>query len=539
MRFRSWIEAGLRGVGQIVFCGHPVAGLLVLAAVVALAPWSAAGMVAGVAFGTVVGRIAGGGDTPEWRLGLAGFNPGIVGLIWGGPLARGDATATLLPLALLGCVVLEPIARRALGRLGLPALGAAALLIGWASHWTFRAFLDSLWFHPGALPLGEGSLPLAAGLLAVAIATASFNGLLSTALAASLAAILSAEWYELDGLGPVGLWAFAVAPAALGAFVMVPRETGDALRGAAVASFVAAGTWIAWVSTPLATVLPPLLAPCLIGIWCALALDVRRGSPLVLDPLLWRLAAMLKATSPGRPAVVLTGAGVSTASGIPDYISGAWLNPAVPTSDYAFGAFASSRRCRRNYWTACHRFREAANAARPNAAHAALAALQRAGWISTVITQNVDGLHQAAGSTRVVEIHGNINTVRCLNCDWRGPWPADGAWDGDDVLCPACGALAKPAVIAMGEDLPADAMREAEAAVDNCGLLLVVGSQMAISSALGLLAAARRRGAQVAFITIGPLVSPVLGGELLLERRAELALRALASLAGTARPRPV
>lgn len=212
------------------------------------------------------------------------------------------------------------------------------------------------------------------------------------------------------------------------------------------------------------------------------------------------------------------------------------LDPATPVQTYAFGAFLSSEAARRAYWAACARFRDIARAARPNAAHAALATLQRAGYVSAIVTQNVDGLHQAAGAADVVEIHGTIGRCHCLACAMPSEWPVVVPWRSTDFRCAHCGGLLKPAVIAMGEEIPATAMRAAEAAVEGCGVLLVIGTQLAVSSAASLLAIARRSGAKIAIINIGAIAQPVGLDDVVLNCPAEKALAALMVLLGAGAP---
>jgi NAD-dependent SIR2 family protein deacetylase len=536
MRSSDLIRATLSGVAQVIFCESALAGLFLLAAVAVLSPAAAFGALAGAALATLM-RLPCEGDRADWQLGLMSFNAAIVGMFWAGPLARLEASATLFPVALLGCLAVETALRPHFRRSGLPMLGAPALLVGWMSDWAFRAFGDSLWVHPGTLPLGGWSLPLAVIGLGAAVATRSLFAAVTVGVIAVIASSWSAWWFGLDGPGPATLWAYAVAPAALGGFSIVPVARLHAICAAILAAIVAAAVWFLWIYTPLLSVVPPLLAPCLIGVWGAIAAIVHRGGSLILDPGLWRLAAlMISARHARKPAVVLSGAGASTASGIPDYISGAWLDPAVPSQTYAFGAFLASESCRRAYWSACARFRAVTSAARPNAAHAAIAALERAGYISAVVTQNVDGLHQAAGSLNVVEIHGTIERCHCLSCGAEFKWPSADAWEAADLRCSHCEGLLKPAVIAMGEDIPPGAMRAAEMAVVGCGVLLVVGSQLAVSSAASLLAQARRNGASIVFINLGPLAQAVGLDDLVFHNRAHRVLQALAFLLGISEP---
>ncbi|MHA1537025.1 MAG: SIR2 family NAD-dependent protein deacylase, partial [Alphaproteobacteria bacterium] len=278
-------------------------------------------------------------------------------------------------------------------------------------------------------------------------------------------------------------------------------------------------------------VVPPLLLPFIFGTWLVLAVVRRSAGPLVLDPHIWAAVdAIRKSRAAQRPVVVLTGAGTSTASGIPDYLSGAWLDKDIPVSTYSYERFLDSARCRRLYWEACKKFREVAKKAIPNRGHRALAALERSGWLAVTITQNVDGLHQRAGAGEVIELHGRIDRVRCLSCAESGAWPPAGAWRKFDLCCVSCGGYLKPAVIAMGENIPPAAWERSQQTAKDCGVLLVIGSQMAITSAAELLAKARDYGAQIVFLNVGPRAIRYLPGDLYLEHRFEDALPAIARL---------
>ena len=207
--------------------------------------------------------------------------------------------------------------------------------------------------------------------------------------------------------------------------------------------------------------------------------------------------------------VILSGAGVSTASGIPDYRDrdGNWKN-AQPIQ---FGDFVSSSDYRRRYWARSYvGWRHFSNA-RPNAAHTAIAALESAGKVDTVITQNVDGLHVEAGSRQVIDLHGNLDKVRCLDCAMPGSRAehqqrlkdANPGWranayrfkpDGDAELtdsshasftvpdCVRCGGVIKPDIVMFGEGVPKERIADATAAVDRASAMLVVGSSLMVFS---------------------------------------------------------
>jgi NAD-dependent deacetylase len=219
------------------------------------------------------------------------------------------------------------------------------------------------------------------------------------------------------------------------------------------------------------------------------------------DAHLDRLAALLR---DARQIVVLTGAGISTESGIPDFRGpqGLWTKDPSAERKATIQHYVHDAEHRRDVWR-----NRAAGSERfggePNAGHLALAELERRANLHTLVTQNVDGLHQAAGSAKLVELHGNIQRVKCS----RGCGVVDG-WsepsDGEPPRCTACGAFLRPDVVWFDEMLPPGALEQAEIAVDRCDLLLVVGTAAEVYPAAGLPGAAMRQGATVVEINPQP-----------------------------------
>ena len=199
-----------------------------------------------------------------------------------------------------------------------------------------------------------------------------------------------------------------------------------------------------------------------------------------------------------RSIAVLTGAGISAESGIPTFrgASGLWkeFRPEELATPEAFA------RDPQTVWEWYHWRRRLIAGAKPNAGHLALARMEQRAPRFTLATQNVDGLHQAAGSKAVLELHGSIWTVRCSQCghEWVDRNTAE---DRRPPYC-QCGALARPGVVWFGEDLPSDVWRGAEEAVRNCNLLLVIGTSAVVYPAAGLAPLARSSGAKIIEINI-------------------------------------
>jgi NAD-dependent deacetylase len=216
------------------------------------------------------------------------------------------------------------------------------------------------------------------------------------------------------------------------------------------------------------------------------------------------LAAMLREA---RGAVVFTGAGISTESGIPDFRSpgGIWTRMAP----IDFRDFVGSAEMRREAWRRRFAMEESFATATPNAGHKAIAALVADGRVSHVITQNIDNLHQDSGvpEHRIIEIHGNTRYAKCLTCGARmelAPIRAHFEKHGDPPDCPFCGGIVKTATISFGQTMPEREMARAEEAALACNLFLVLGSSLVVYPAAGFPTLAKRNGARLVIINREP-----------------------------------
>jgi len=205
----------------------------------------------------------------------------------------------------------------------------------------------------------------------------------------------------------------------------------------------------------------------------------------------------------------LTGAGISTESGIPDFRGpqGIWTKDPSAERLASIEAYLSDPDVRRRAWR--NRLESPTWSAEPNAGHLALVDLERAGKLDTLVTQNVDGLHHAAGNdpSRIVEIHGTMRDVVCLACGDRGPAAPtlERVRQGEeDPACLRCGGILKSATISFGQSLVAEDLVRAEAAAARCDLLLAVGTSLAVYPAAGLVPVAADHGARVVIVNAEP-----------------------------------
>jgi NAD-dependent deacetylase len=228
-------------------------------------------------------------------------------------------------------------------------------------------------------------------------------------------------------------------------------------------------------------------------------------APMNADPGLATIRSWIDAA---RRVTVLTGAGISTDSGIPDFRGpqGVWtLNPkAEKMSDIRY--YTTDPEVRRLSWQS--RLAHPAWTAAPNAGHLALAALERRGKLHALITQNIDGLHQRAGvpAEKVIEVHGTLHQVICLSCGWRGPMQQtlDRVRAGEqDPACLSCGGLLKSDTISFGQQLIPEVIDRALRVAREAEVFIAIGSTLQVYPVAGAVPVALEAGARVVIINAG------------------------------------
>lgn len=202
-------------------------------------------------------------------------------------------------------------------------------------------------------------------------------------------------------------------------------------------------------------------------------------------------------------AVIFTGAGISTESGIPDFRSpgGVWTqNKPIPFQD-----FMTSEVARLETWRRKFNVEKTMRSAKPNVGHLAVSRMVDSGQVKKIITQNIDGLHQASGvpESQIIELHGNTNYARCLSCHARHELaPIREAFQRDEELpvCEICGGIVKTATISFGQPMPEREMLEAQRDTISCDLFIAIGSSLVVFPAAGLLPLARENGAKLVIL---------------------------------------
>jgi len=218
--------------------------------------------------------------------------------------------------------------------------------------------------------------------------------------------------------------------------------------------------------------------------------------------------------------VALTGAGISTDSGIPDFRgpSGLWTRDPEAERLSTYDHYVNDPKVRERVWKS--RLELANRRGAPNAGHRALVALEQRGKLSLLVTQNIDGLHLEAGSTRerTVEIHGTFREFVCLACEQRGPITdvLDRIRSGEaDPACRRCGGILKAATISFGQGLVVEDLERAEAAAQQCDLMLAVGTTLSVFPVANIVPIAKAAGARLAILNEQPTAMDALADALI------------------------
>lgn len=541
-----WREV-LSGASQVLYCHTPATGGWLLLAVALLAPPSAAGAVIGLLAATATAHAL------KWnRLllsqGLFGYNGAMVGMAWPTLFTFPSPGFLLVVPAAMAATWLQGQMLPFFTRRHLPVLGLPFVVVIWVAgllspliSGTPSPQIDlpeiagpgAGWQNPAlggkVLALGAQSLP---GVVAGAVGLWSTSpATLGVALFGLLIGFGGA--LALGGLGG-GLWAgaylYTAVPLALGVagvfFTLNPRSL--ALAGAASLAGAIAWVFTAWALAPiglfpLTAVAHALLLGLLVSARTKVGLKFLGIRPRALSeaspdgemttanpapPLpeaeIDQLATLLRRSS---RIVVLSGAGMSTESGIPDYRTqvGFWYDS--NGEDLVYPRFIESESSRRLYWRLQRRLSRVLDEAAPNAGHRALADLEQGRKLLGIVTQNVDGLHQASGisETRIVELHGNARGVICLRCWHRVPYVSlSSRINGNPPLCDRCGGALKVDTVSFGEPLDPARLAQAASWCRGTDLFLIIGTSLQVAPAGNLPELARARGVPVVVINQTP-----------------------------------
>ena len=505
---KDYFEATFRGIAQIAFSDKIISGYAVFLAVLAISPMGALGCFLGVLISTFISfnyyKV---NYFSEWKKGYFGYSSGVLGIILGSYLTHSLLYFIIFFSAVFFCSILDVFLKKKFIKYFLPTFALAAILTSWLLYLILSLNNYSFWISTGTHPLKTWSVYICIFIVLCLLSfknkRATIISIISTLFAIFLSkVILNLSFYESSGL-----WAFNIATISyISSVTFLPLgAVGFLLIFSSV--ILSAIIWIIWIYSGFWQILPPIIAPFTISILILTFFSNKSLGPIFFSPNIWKVIRTIKNYN---KICVLSGAGVSTPSGIPDYISGDWLDKRHNIEDYNFINFLKHRKSRKLYWDVCYKFYKTYKTTKHNIVHQTLFNLEKRKKILSIITQNVDGLHQSAGSKLVIELHGNISKVSCIHCKKKYQWnKIENQWHKKDIKCPDCLDFIKPSVIAMAQDLEPLTWTRAKNKIKDAKLLLILGTQLSITSALSLLDIARNKKIKIIIINDSPVAIPL------------------------------
>ena len=506
---RSEVRAGglatLRGCAQLAFCDSPVAGVLVLAGLAFVSPYAALGALVGSTFGTLAARVVPGYSREDWSWGLASFNPAIVGLLCDGLLASGEVSPLWLVLPLAASMALDVLLRRLLARWMLPALSSAALVTVYLASALVAPPGGWFWTDAPMNALFPWGVLGAACIFGAMMAKSFFAGL--WALVGAAIAFLASYLAGVDPHTTAGLWAITVPLASFGLHAIFLRSSRLGCITGTVAAVIAAALWTAWEHSALGDVLPPLLAPFILGVWAAAVLMRKIAASPLADGSTWRtLAAIARANAEDREVWALVPSATAAVAVTSPFVAGAWLDPSVPPATLERARLAASPRCRQAFWDACDRLRTfagddaGADAASPaSRIDPALARALRAGCIDRVATCDAGIVRPDTAVGAFVPLHGDLQQVCCLECGAQSAWPPRGLWRRADLRCATCQGPVVPALTPFGLAGDPASLARLRREAERCAIVLVLDDPPSDPTVEGFIAEMRRGGCALVF----------------------------------------
>jgi NAD-dependent deacetylase len=496
---KDCIEATLNGIAQIAFSNKPAYGVIILISISCISPMSALGAVIGVLLSSLISyNYYKKFYFSEWKKGYFSYSSGVLGIIIGSYLFYSPLYFLIYIISIIFCSLLDMILKKIFFTYKLPTFALSAIIISWLIYLILIYNKYPFWISAGTFPFNNWSAYICIiGILSVLFLN-NRKAVITTIAFSSITIIFCRLILNLSFYESASLWAFNVATICyISSIIFLPLGLVGLLI-VFVSTLLSSTLWLLWVYSEFWQVLPILIAPFTLSILVLMLISNKIFGPIIFSPNLWKAINLIKKF---KDICVLSGAGVSTPSGIPDYVSGEWLDKKHNVKDYNFTFFLKSRNSRKLYWEVCYKFYKNYRKTKHNIIHKTLAKLEKNKKKLSVITQNVDGFHQSAGSKKVIELHGNISKTSCIHCKKKYQWEKiNREWLKRDIKCSDCLDFVKPSVIAMEQELEPIVWTKAKKAVKDSKLLLVLGTQLSISSALGLLEIARNNKIKILII---------------------------------------
>ena len=501
---KDCFEATIRGLAQIAFSDKISSGFIIFFSIIIISPMSAIGAIIGALLSSLISyKYYKENFHSEWKKGYFCYSSGVLGIILGSYLIYSPLYFLIFIISVIFCSLLDIILKKIFIKYSTPTFALSTIIVFWFLYAIILFYEYPFWISIGAFPLNYWSVYICIAGILLTLFLNNNKATVMTLLFTSIAIFFSTQVLNLSIYNSANLWAFNIATISyISSIIFLPLGlVGYLMIG--ISNMLSLSIWLLWIYTGFWQILPPIIAPFTLSILILIFISNKIFGPIIYTPNLWNIVELIKKY---KNICVLSGAGVSTPSGIPDYVSGEWLDQKHNFKDYNFTNFLKNRSSRKIYWEVCYKFYRNFQKKDHNIIHETLFKLEKEKKVSSIITQNVDGFHQSAGSKKVIELHGNISNLSCLTCKKKYQWEKiNKEWIERDIKCSECLDFVKPSVISMEQELEPLVWTKAKNRVKEAKLLLVLGTQLSISSAIGLLEIARDKKIKVIIINNTPV----------------------------------
>ena len=515
VHIKNWHHAVITGIAQIAFSEKILSGYLIFFSILVISPLSALGCLVGSIFGNIIFQFLRNDLNDHlFSKGFYGYAPGILGIIIGGYLGADKFYIIIFLVGIVFCSFFDFFLKKIFLKFQLPSLATSTIISAWIIYFILKKNGMDFWVFLFVFPFDDISRYLCIFGVFLSLFITNPRATVLTVFFALLSIYFSKIFMNLSLNESSGLWAFTVSTTTFISSIFFLQFGIFGTLIIFLTVILSSTIWFFWITLNFWELLPALIAPFTLSILVVSVIMNKIFGPIIYQSNIWNVVEKIKKIK--KNICVLTGAGTSTPSGIPDYVSGEWINKSKNISDYDFENFLKKKTSRKAYWEVCYKFFKISNNAKPNIIHKVLSKLEKKKVVNSIITQNVDGLHQLSGSKNVIELHGNISSSSCLQCNKNFTWSKiNKLWRKKDILCD-CNSFVKPSVIAMKQDLNPIVWKKARNSIMNSKLLLILGTQLAISSAITLVNEARKRGNQVIVINNSSIAIPLKKNEIVL-----------------------
>ena len=376
VRIKNWHQAIILGIAQIAFSEKILSGYLIFFSILIISPLSALGCLVGSIFGNIIFQfIKNDLNDHLFSKGFYGYAPGILGIIIGGYLGLDKYYTTIFFIGIVFCSFFDLFLKKNFIKFQLPSLATSSIISAWIIYFILKKNGMDFWIFLYVFPFDDISRYLCIFGVFLSLFITNRRATILTVFFALLSIYFCNKFMNLSLNESSGLWAFTVSTTTFTSSIFFLQFGIFGILIVFLTSILSSLIWFFWITLNFWEIIPPIIAPFTLTILLVLLIMHKIFGPIIYHPNIWDVVKQIKKIK--KNICVLTGAGTSTPSGIPDYVSGEWINKSKNISDYDFENFLKKKISRKAYWEVCYKFFKISNKAKPNTIHKVLSKLEK------------------------------------------------------------------------------------------------------------------------------------------------------------------